>query len=379
MVKEPIKNTLTKGVKLVDWRTEYRSYFGRDDLIQNVKNQILKFFKINDGKEIDKILKTQKEGIKGRGLFELLLKKYNTKEKKQELVEVLYYLCFGESNTNYYHIKNKLKEDNLANLKSTQYEFIELIIKKDIINKIGLTIGNDIRLQIECLEKGHVHDVNINNLLSGTDHYGCPACNNWKNEKITTAMVHEIFNRAKKIGNICSSKIYTKFHYYKIFGKEKIKTLVPIKFSDNWHSDKWTIDIYIIFDVLKNENEDFITKTFYLGVESDGNQHQFSNNGYETWLKLNKRKKNRKSYREWINLRINVDKYKNFLFKGVNKKFLIRIPTYSGQGKIENRIKFLIWCFNRITGMDLGINAEIIDNNNKEIWLEKYEILEKIL
>lgn len=75
------------------------------------------------------------------------------------------------------------------------------------------------------------------------------------------------------------------------------------------------------------------------------------------------------------NLRINVDKYKNLLFDKALDKFLIRIPTNTGQGTVKNRMQFLIWCFRRKTRIHFGIDKSKFDNVSKENWLKKYEIL----
>ena len=380
IIKDHIKNVLLKGTRKRNWRNEYRKYFGRDDdIYKNIRLEILHVLdlenKENTGEQVDIMLGTESEGQNGKGLFELLLAEYDTDRERANLVELLYYLAFGSASTNYQDLVKIAKDFGIVMLITTHFEFLKMVMEEVILG--DKTIGL-LTINVECLEKGHPNSFFIKSLLDNA--YGCKKCNNWKQEKITAAMTYDVFSDALKNNKVVSFEIYTQYLYKDIFALETIKTSGKNKYQKNWRPWRWTIDVYIGFTIMeKNDEGKLVEKTYYLGLESDGQQHQNSRKGYEFWLSLKRRTDTPENFRDWLKNQIKKDGYKDGLFEIVSNKYLIRMPTYAGQGRVENRIAFILWCFSRLTGIDLGVDYTRYNTIGEDIWLQKYEILDNLL
>jgi hypothetical protein len=350
--------------------SELINYFGRQNTApDNIQAEIFELLKNSKtGNDLDSLLGTD-------NLFQQLLGEYKTSHKKKKIAKVLYYLSFGTSQTNYQKIKDKVKSDGIMKLLTTHFEFLDMILRKDIINDDALNIHTDIYVDMECLDKEHSIVQRVTYI--GKSHYGCPKCNNYKNEKISTAMVYELFEEARKNGNIIDFKFKTQETYHNIFGKQTVDNLqhpdAP-NFDKSWHSYLWTCDICLEFTI----DTSIGPKKYTLGVESDGLQHQDSEDGYNQWRRLNRRGPDSPKNRDdWKRFRINVDRYKNSLFLNDPNKFLIRIPTYAGQGSVGNRMFFIIWCFSRLTGESLGVHYSDFDHIDESTWLAMFDTIDK--
>jgi len=379
-----IKSVLTEGDKITGWQSDYMKYFGRyPNQIPNIKKEILKLLIDNKGVEIDQLLGTESEGKNGEGLFESLLNKYKTFNDKKKLTEYIYYLSFGLAQTNYKTIEKAVEMGGLLKLITTQFEFIDKLINKGILDpKKGIHIQKEISLEVSCIKKGHKRDKLVVDLLSGR--HGCQDCTVWTNEKITQTMVYDIFKKMETISpNIQFLEFKMQKSYTEIFSKETIQSFEG--YDKDWNPNYWRVDAYVKLKISD--------KIVEIVIESDGLQHSKTDEGFKAWLYLThnykildkiadeKLKTIKRSELEsyWHKMRIIADDFRDKMFEDLDAKYSLRVPTWSPDLKyVWRRTEYILARLIPFLEENYNLNLTQDISEFDEYWFMDEKMWEKI-
>ncbi|MCK4238579.1 MAG: hypothetical protein KAX33_05605 [Candidatus Lokiarchaeota archaeon] len=241
------------------------------------------------------------------------------------------YDCNVQKNLNKpleYNDSKELAESRNLKLLSNKSEFNEAL--KESLEKTG---RNDYGvLKWKCLDCNHVF---LNSYYNIRDGSSCPMCNMGKEQKITHLYFTHIFSNYLKTGETFRVDV-------------PLTEILPIgELPNNLKHHNVHVDIY---GVLQIGN-----KMFFLAGESNGEQHEDSEDGWESFQKISRFKG---TYKDWQEL-IKRDKLKVKMFKKFNTLgyYLIVVPHNI---KRKDRYHYIIGEFESQTGIKLK-NIDYID------------------
>lgn len=267
--------------------------------------------------------------------FKSFVRKYE--DKIVSIANNLYKMAFGILGTSYKGIVSALNKNGEFKISINQVEWIEKVFNR------GEVSPSKLRVKVKCLKHGHISTKRINTITCSkdSDHYsGCISCNNYKNEKLTGEMLKKIF------GNIFESQK----NLLDIIPEVDLKHRI-----DNYQEIRKKISINLLqidfFGLIKANG-----RILKLGVESDGQQHEDSKDGFEAYLGISRfigkegGSKWKGRCQKWRAL-LERDKFEDIVFKKFADEdfYLIRIPTY----KIDesNRSGYFINELETLTGL----------------------------